>query len=428
MSLKAYLYFTKSLIFPRVQKSTVAIKSLYGSIICIALSVVPLVAVLSITTGMINGMTERLIGLSSGHLEMRVANGIEETKNEEKFSAYAKSFVSVQGVTKAYPEVNLYALAVNNGTRTGAFLRGVSDNIFEENKSFKELFEVYEGDTSLLRESSSVPYAIIGEKMAKTLSLSSGDTLRIITTRKAGDVIVPKVTTFKVGAVISSGYQELDELWIFVPIKAFFRSFTMANADFNIMLETEDAFSPSLVAVQSRVKKQCGRFANVYRWDQVNASRFENFSSTKVMLVFIMMMIIFVASINISSAIVMLVMERRKEIAILKSTGAAPFGITLSFILTGLYCGFAGLLLGIPLGLIISVKANELIHFMEWFINLFTQVRLMDPAYYLQAIPVEIPVNQIIMVIVGTLVLSVLVSIIPSVNAGKEKPSEGFKL
>ncbi len=428
MTLKASLYFAKSLIFPRTQKNTVARKSLYGSILCIALSVVPLIAVLSITTGMINGMTERLIGLSSGHLEVRVANGIEETKTEEKFSAYAKGFESVSGISRAFPEVTLFALGVGKNMRTGAFLRGVPENIFEENQSFKTLFDVIEGDTGCLKEASSVPYAVIGDKMAETLSLKAGDIFRIITTRKAGETVLPKVTSFRVGAIVSSGYQEMDELWIFVPLKAFFRSFTMANASFNILLESQDAFSPSLVALQHKVKKHCGRFANVYRWDQVNAARFENFSSTKVMLVFIMMMIIFVASINISSAIVMLVMERRKEIAILKSTGATPFGITLAFILTGLYCTAAGLLIGVPVGILISVKANELIHFIEWFVNLFKEVRLMDPAYYLQTIPLAIPVKQIIMVIGGTLVLSVFVSLIPSVRAGKEKPSEGLKL
>lgn len=428
VSLKSSLYFAKSLIFPRTQKSTVARKSLYGSIICIALSVVPLVSVLSVTSGMINGMTERLIGLSSGHLEVRVAKGLEETKSGEKFTAYAKNFENISGITKAWPEVTLFALGVGKNMRSGAFLRGVSENIFEENESFKTLFEVKEGDTASLKKASSVPYAIIGDKMAERLSLKTGDLFRIITTKKAGEAVVPKVTTFKVGAVVSSGYQEMDELWIFIPLTAFFRSFPMANASFNILLETEDAFSPSLVALQHKVKKSCGRFANVFRWDQVNAARFENFSSTKVMLVFIMMMITFVASINISSAIVMLVMERRKEIAILKSLGARPFEITLSFLLAALYCAAAGLLIGVPVGILLSVKANELIRFLEWFVNLFKEVQLMDPAYYLQTIPVAIPVNQIIMVVAGTLVLSVLVSVIPSVKAGKEKPSEGLKL
>lgn len=421
MTLKASLYFAKSLIFPKTEKKSSARKSIYGAIICIGLSVIPLVAVLSITNGMIDGMTERIIGLSSSHLEMRVAKGIEETKSAEKFTAYAARFEKVSGVTAVYPEVTLSALAVGKNVRTGAYIRGVQSDIFSRNESFKTLFEVLEGDTS------SISGAIIGQKMAERLKVHAGDSFRIITTRKSGENVLPKLSTFKVGAIVTSGYQELDELWIFIPIETFFRSFTMTNADFNILIETEDAFSPRLMAIQRAVKKEAGQYANVYRWLQVNSARFENFSSTKVMLVFIMMMIVLVASINISSAIVMLVMERRREIAILKSMGATPRGITLSFLLTGLFCGFSGLCIGLPAGLLISLFANQLIRGLECLVNLFTEVRLMDPAYYLQTIPVDIPLLQIVLVCAGTLLLSVLVSVLPSVRAGKEKPLEALK-
>ena len=424
MTLKASLYFAKSLIFPKTEKNSSARKSLYGAIICIGLSVVPLIAVISVTNGMINGMTERIIGLSSSHLEMRVANGIEETKSVQKFTAYAERFAGVKGVTAVYPEVTISALAVGKNIRTGAYIRGVSDDIFSRNESFKTLFEVVDGKADL---STGGNTAIIGKKMAETLNLHTGDTFRIITTKKSGTAVVPKLTTVKVGAIVTSGYQELDELWIFIPIQTFFKSFSMENADFNVLLETENAFSPRLVAIQRAVKKVAGNYANVYRWEQVNSARFENFSSTKVMLVFIMMMIVLVASINISSAIVMLVMERRREIAILKSVGATPRGISLSFMLTGLFCGFSGLCLGLPVGLLISVFSNQLIRGLERLVNLFTDVRLMDPAYYLQTIPVQIPVGQIIFVCAGTLVLSFLMSVLPAVKAGKEKPLEALK-
>ena len=92
----------------------------------------------------------------------------------------------------------------------------------------------------------------------------------------------------------------------------------------------------------------------------MNATEFENFSSTRVMLVFIMLLVVLVASVNISSAIVMLVMERRKEIAILKSCGASSSGITFSFLLTGLACGTGGVMAGLPVGLLLSVNANAL--------------------------------------------------------------------
>ena len=433
MKFQASLYFAKSLIFPKTQKKTAARKSLLGSIICIALSVIPLVTVICVTTGSIKGMTERLIGLSSGHLELKVASGIEENASAKAFTDYARSFVKIRGITAAYAEVNLSALCMANGIRSGAFIRGVETDIFSKNKSFLEFFEVIEGQLPLsdghFDDGSewNEKQAVIGQKMAESLSLHAGDAFRIITTRSRGGNILPKISTFKVSAVITSGYQEMDQLWIFIPLQTFYDTFSMENASFNILLESEDPFSPELVRLQHQVKKLSGPFANVFRWDQVNAARFENFSSTKVMLVVIMMMIVLVAGINISSAIVMLVMERRKEIAILKSVGASPGGIALSFVLTGLFCGFTGALAGAAGGIVISVFINQIISAMEHFFNLFSDIHLMDPAYYLQHIPVTIPAGQIFLVIAATLILSFVVSLLPSVRAGQEKPADAFR-
>ena len=194
------------------------------------------------------------------------------------------------------------------------------------------------------------------------------------------------------------------------------------------MIETQDAFSPELVAIQKRLADIFGRYANVYRWDQIHTAEFENFSSTKVMLVFVMMLIVLVATVNISSAIVMLVMERQKEIAILKSIGAKPRGITFAFLLAALSCGAGGLIIGLPVGILLTLFSNQLVHGLERLVNWFStmggggEVHLMDPAYYLSEIPVEIPVNQVILIAVAVLLLSVLVSYLPSRKAGREKP------
>ena len=148
-----------------------------------------------------------------------------------------------------------------------------------------------------------------------------------------------------------------------------------------------------------------------------------------------MMLILLVASINIASAIVMLVMERKKEIAILKSLGEKPSNITLSFVISGLACGLGGLIIGIPCGIIISLFSNQCVAFIEKVVNFFVRlyyhfkgssmqglVKLMDPAYHLQKIPVIIPADKILLICLFTLILSLLVSLIPSVKAGKEKP------
>ena len=431
------LKFAKSLIFPKAEKKSIARKSLYGAVICIGLSIVPLIVVTSITNGMINGMTERIIGLSSSHIQAYVAPNISSVKTALDFTKYADEVCSVRGVTAAYPELEIAALAAGKKGRSGIEIRALEPDIFIRNKSFANLFEVCEGDikdfVNTGNEESGMPgrLAIIGQKLSKDLDLHAGDTFRVITTRSAGEnggAIVPKLTSFRIAAVVSSGYQELDQFWVFIPLETAYTSLSLESATYNVMIETEDAFSPELVAIQNRLSKSFGRYANVYRWDQIHTAEFENFSSTKVMLVFVMMLIVLVATVNISSAIVMLVMERQKEIAILKSIGAGPRGITAAFLLAALSCGAGGLVLGLPVGILLTVFSNQILHGLERLVNFFSamsgggEVHLMDPAYYLSEIPVEIPVNQVILIAVAVLLLSVLVSYLPSRKAGREKP------
>ena len=432
MTFSYSLKFAKSLIFPKSEKKSIARKSLFGAVLCIGLSIVPLIVVTSVTNGMIDGMTERIIGLSSSHIQAYVSPNISKVKTVEEFIEYANDTAAVKGITGIYPEVDISAIAAGKKGRSGIEIRAVEKDIFVRNQSFAKLFEVSEGeiDSFVNPGEESRAGAVIGKKLAEDLELHAGDNFRIITTKTSGEKMVPKLTTFRIAAVVSSGYQELDQFWVFIPIESAYSSLSMESATYNVMLETEDAFAPELVAIQRRVGERFGRYANVYRWDQIHTAEFENFSSTKVMLVFVMMLIVLVATVNISSAIVMLVMERQKEIAILKSIGAKPRGITFAFLTAAFACGAGGLVLGLPIGIILTVFSNQIVHGLEKLINMFAvmgghaEVHLMDPAYYLAEIPVEIPVIQIILIAVSVLILSVLVSYIPSRKAGREKPLE----
>lgn len=430
MKLFSSIFFAKSLIFPKTEKKSSARKSIIGAMVCIGLSIIPLILVISISNGMINGMTQRIIGLSSGHLKSYVAPSIKQVKTEESFVEYAKGTMEVEGVTASYPEIQISALASGKNIRSGIEIRAMQPDIFEKNSSFKTLFAIKAGSLQEFQENQKV--CIIGEKLASDLDLQTGDSIKIITTKnsknKTKTSITPKLTTLKIAAIVTSGYQELDQFWVFVPLSVAYKNLSLENAQFNVIMETENPFASEIVRTQYEVARYFGRYANVYRWDQIHAAEFENFSSTKVMLIFVMIMIILVASVNISSAIIMLVMERQKEIAILKSLGATPNGITLSFLISGVSCGIGGILIGVPLGLVFSFFSNQIISFIDNSVNFVLQIfhgssfHLMDPAFYLQNIPIQIPVLQIVMIIVGILLLSVIVSYFPARKAGKEKP------
>lgn len=439
MNLKSSLLFSKSLIFPRTDKKSTARRSVISSIICIALSVIPLVIVLTMTNSMISGMTERIIEISSSHINVLLKRKSDFTTSNQKFTDFSNKFTKIEGITDIKKEISCEGLAVASDFRIGCQLRAVEFDKFFKNEKISSLLKFTSGNvnfSNIVKNS-----AVIGSQIAEKLNLKVGDSVRIIMTKKnqKGNII-PKIVNLKVSAVVSSGYQEIDSLWIFVPLNENFDIFSRESATFSVQIETENAFSPDLERIISECKSFSRPNGIVYSWKELNQSKFENFQTTKIMLYFVMILIILVASINISSAIVMLVMERRREIAILKSVGATQNGISISFVIAGAFCGISGILFGLPIGLLCSINLNEIILFFEKVINSFVRFfnlffgnsisseyfKLLDPAFYLTEIPIKIPFTEILLSSIFMILLSILVSLIPAIKAGKEKPLKIF--
>ena len=354
----ASILYAYRMLFPRTGKKSNARRSLTGAFLCIAISLVPLVMILTVSNGMIKGMTSRMIGLSSSHLSVILHPDIEESQSPQNLVKLSEKMNEVDGVTKVFPEIQSIGLVAGKKIRTGAAIRAVENDIFSKNTAFSSLFEIVES-VSGIKKASDIRLeegknAVIGKKIAESLELHAGDEFRLITTRiLPSNKIVPKITKFRISAIVSSGYQELDALWVFIPLNTGFSILPLRSSQTMIGIETEDAFSIELDKISSKIENLAPAFTRVYRWDEINASQYENFSSTQIMLLFIMLLIVLVASVNISSALVMLVMERKKEIAILKSLGASPSGITFSFLITGMSTGFMGILAGLRISLLL---------------------------------------------------------------------------
>lgn len=440
MTLSSSLLFASRLLFPRTGKKSNARRSLFGSLVCIGISLVPLVMVLTVSSGMIKGITDRMIGLSSSHLQLILYPNSEYSESEESMQLLSNAIIAYEGgVKNVYPELQGIGLASSSKGRFGASIRAVESDIFERNAAFKNLFEVLDGNTDIKPKNS----CVLGKKLASDLGVKAGNTIRLITTKEnSSGKTVPKITPLKVSGIVSSGYQELDSLWLFVSLENAFTFLSPNSSTAVFGIEVDDAFSVNLEKYFRSLKTLLSAEGRLYRWNDLNTSQYENFASTQIMLIFIMMLIVLVASVNISSALVMLVIERRKEIAILKSLGGTSAGIALSFIITGAVTGFFGVLFGLPLGLLASIKFSLVMGGIEKVVNLFAKlfylfsegslagystVYLLDPAFYLQKIPLVIPVPQIVLIGAGTVILSLLVSVIPAVKAGKEKPIETLR-
>jgi lipoprotein-releasing system permease protein len=440
MTVRSSFLLALRLLFPRTEKTSSARRSLRGAVFCIGISLVPLVVVMTVSNGMIQGITERIIGLSSSHIEAILYSGVEEASSAASLDSFSRQLQREKGVVRAYAELQGLGLATGKKSRTGALIRAVDRDIFQKNPAYRALFTVISGSADI---SSAPDCAVLGEKIAENLGIRTGDSFRIITTRVLpSGTVIPRISVFKVAGIVSCGYQELDALWIFIPLERGFDIFSPESSSASIKLETNTPFSSDLLRLQSNIQVQAGTRARVYRWNELNTDEYENFASTKMMLMFIMLLIVFVAVVNIFSALVMLAMERRREIAILKSIGGSRQGITLSFLITGFAAGFGGIITGLPLGLVVAVNINKIILFVEKTVNFtakimylledttgqeFIKIHILDPAYYLQVIPVYIPFRELFIAGAGTLLLSLAASAIPAVRAGNEKPLETLR-
>ncbi len=442
MKLKASILFAFRMLRPRSGVRTSAGKSLLGAVFCIGLSLVPLVVVLTVSDGMIEGITERIIGLSSYHMRVSVRKGSPASESIQAMESLAQEISQTQGVVSAYAERQGVALAAGTTGRVGATVRAVPPEIFAEGSDFSSLFYTEDGKLSLPSKRS----ALIGKKIAQTLSVKAGDSIRLVTFKTGTNgKLIPRISTFTVEGIISCGYQELDALWVFIPFDTGYSLLSDSMSNLFVGIQTEDAFSESLLQTAYNIEQELPVGCRLYMWDELNTAQYENFASTKIMLIFVMFLIVLVASVNVSSALVMMSMERRREIAILKSMGATSSGITISFLFTGLCTGALGVLVGMPIGIVCALNVNQIISFMETVVNLFAKlwynlkaffsfetmefmpIYLLDPEFYLDHIPVVLPVKELFLIATVTLILSVIVSAFPSIRAGKEKPIDTLR-
>lgn len=415
--------------------------SLLGASFGIGISIIPLVVVLVVSDGMIAGITERTIELGSGQvqvIDMQPSLYFPNCENELALKTRIKKEIKDPYFVDAWVQREGQGLLIGKKARSGGVIRAIEKDFFINNKKAKNLINVIDGSLSLEAENS----IILGTKIAEKLSLSVGDTCRLITLRESpSGKTIPKLTVFKVMGIISSGYQELDALWIFIPLSKGIEILSNTSSMNSLIVSTKDPFNQTKLNIFLRDLETKMLFWDKipstftsYTWMQLNKATFYSFTTTKNLILFIVFLITLVASINIAQALVMLLMERKHEIAILKANGASPQFITMCFLSAGLITSFLGLIIGMPIGILISIHVNTILSTLEKIINYFyyytsillantySEIHLLDPSYYLETIPISLNFYELYFVAIITLLLSVVVSLLPSIKAGREKP------
>ena len=314
-------------------------------------------------------------------------------------------------------------LAYAGAKQTAVSLRAIDPSVMDRDEGFRRYIRLLDGRFSLTDENS----AVVGRETAERLNLSVGDSFRIMTGKSLSTgKYIPRVSTVHVSGIFTTGYQDLDRLWVFIPLEKGWRIMKDNDSTTRLLIKTEDPYSDlSPVVSELRGALDDGRWG-IYTWLSLNRSQQSNYRTTKSLLILIMAMIVLVAVMNISSSMVMLVMDNEQEIGIMKSLGMENAMLGRQYIVTSGLAGGVGSLIGIALGTGISLQFNHLIRVTEGVINFVLSlyfslsgrinpgpVSLLNREYYLENFNVTPEPGVLLLIFVLTVLLSMAAALIP---------------
>jgi len=392
---------------------------LRGAAAGIAVSLIPIIVTLIVADGMIRGILDRYIELGTGHLQ--VFNAADPANIENAI----ERIMAVEGVTGVWPEQRSIGVLVGRGGRTGASIRAVEPSFWKDPGSARYL-EIIEGTASLESDRD----MLLGGSLADSIGARIGDTVRLMTiTTGASGHNIPRTSPFVVRGIVSSGYHELDALLCIITWEGGRQILSPELSSSSLLVKVDDPYR-RVVYFARALHSVLGIGYNVFTWKDLLRSQYNSYESTRQLLLFIMALIVIVAAVNVSFATSMLVLERQRDIAVLKVTGGSIKGVTGVFLWGSFLTGLTGGIIGITLGLLIGKNINPLIRSLERLLTFFStlfrggEVTILDPAFYLETIPIIIDWHTVFVIGCFTVFCSVAASWIPARRAGKLKPME----
>jgi lipoprotein-releasing system permease protein len=406
---------------------------LFGSIIGIGLSLIPLVVVLEVADGMIEGITRRYLEVGTYHMQVSLAG----EANLESYMDLAEQLRGRAGITHVIPERQGMGLLFTGNQRGAVTVRAVPPSLYTEDEQFRRYFTMVDGSFDL----NSPRSILVGREIAGKLGLRVGDPVKLLSmvSTSVGRSL-PRVSSFRVTGIFSTGYQELDKLWSYIPLPIGERVLPGGSSTTFLGVKVSDPFQ-SIERQVRALEADLPDEARASSWYDLERANYKSFQTTRALLVFVMALIVAVASFNISSSLIMVVIEKTEEIGILKAMGADPRDIVRTFVFTGLGLGIAGVSLGLLLGLAVAVNINAILGGAEVLVNWLvfaarslaapfgsvqgaTPVRVFNAEFYLETIPIRIRVVEIAAVAAASLLLSVLAAFFPARAAARIKPLE----
>ena len=392
------------------------------SVAGVSVGVMALIVVLAVMTGFTDSLREKILGINSHIVVQRLGNGISD------YQGLSQEILKANGVLAATPYTYSQTMLSAPDASAGAVIRGIDPTTANDVLTLNS--QLTKGSVIALNEGSPAPNGpdtdklptrvlpgiILGKELAKNLRVDMGDNIRLFS--PSGPLtpmgVIPKIKTCRVVGIFDTGMYEYDSSLAYISLTTAQDFLELGNNVHGLELKVDDIYKASDIATE--LEEKLGFGYNVKDWISMNKNLFSALKLEKTAMFIILALIVLVAAFNIISTLIMVVMSKGKDIAILKSMGATSNSIMRIFIYEGLIIGLTGTVIGVIGGLGLCKILSK-----------YQFITLPSDVYPITTLPVKILPMDVTLVAISAALITLLATIYPSWQASKIDPAVGLR-
>ncbi|MBR2136477.1 MAG: lipoprotein-releasing ABC transporter permease subunit [Alphaproteobacteria bacterium] len=379
----------------------------------IALGVATLIIVMSVMNGFKAELLNRILGIN-GHISIVATAGFPFNN----YKNAVRDIYAISGIETVIPIIEKQLLVSSPHSAEGAMVRGIRREDILKKKVMRDGFaqidiDSFDGDVVAL-----------GDKLAKKLGVYVGDEVTLISPNGKVTAFgsVPRIKAYTVIGTFNMGMFEYDANYIFMPLDAAQKYFGLKDSVTVIDVSLKEA--QELPKIRALIEKSVSLDAYVYDWKQSNSAFFNAIDVERNVMFLILTLIILVAAFNIITGLIMLVKDKGRDVAVLRTMGATRGMIMRIFFMDGAFIGIVGTAIGVSLGLLFCENIEHIRQFLQ---KISGRELFSSEIYFLSQLPAKVDGYEVLSVVVLTLLLCFTATLYPAYRASKFDPAEALR-